>query len=57
MLCGMTIALGDFEKLIEEIEEEARKDGPGAVREWQELRSEFRIVNQLIAARPTHDFT
>lgn len=49
--------MGDFEKLIEEIEEEARSEGPGAVREWEELRSEFRIANQLIELRRARNLT
>lgn len=49
--------MGDFEKLIEEVEQEARDEGPGAVREWEELRSEFRIANQLIALRRARKLT
>ncbi|MGH2950790.1 MAG: helix-turn-helix domain-containing protein [Solirubrobacterales bacterium] len=49
--------MDDFEKLIEGIEEEARDEGPGAVREWEGLRSEFRIANQLIALRRARNLT
>jgi DNA-binding XRE family transcriptional regulator len=47
----------DFKKLIGEIEAEAREEGPVAVREWEELRSEFRIANQLIALRRARKLT
>lgn len=47
-------SMDDFEKLIGEIEEEAREEGPGAVREWEDLRSEFRIASQSIALCGSH---
>jgi DNA-binding XRE family transcriptional regulator len=47
----------DFDKLINEIEAEAREDGPEAERHVGELKREFRVANQLIELRRQHGLT
>lgn len=45
------MANNDFTKLIDDIEKEARDQGPAAEQEWKELRAETRLANQLLDAR------
>jgi hypothetical protein len=42
---------GDFERLIADIEREAHDEGPQAVEELKQLRSEFGLASEKIAAR------
>jgi DNA-binding XRE family transcriptional regulator len=41
----------DFSQLITEIEQEAREEGPQAVRELEQFREEFALASQLIESR------
>jgi transcriptional regulator with XRE-family HTH domain len=41
----------DFSQLIADIEQEARNEGPQAVRELEQLRQEFSLASQLIESR------
>src|ERR1039458_1402589 len=41
----------DFNQLIADIEQEARDEGPQAVRELEQLREEFSLASQLIESR------
>jgi DNA-binding XRE family transcriptional regulator len=41
----------DFSKLIADIEQEARDEGPQATRELQQFREEFGLASQLIQSR------
>lgn len=41
----------DFSQLIADIEDEARDEGPHAVRELERFREEFSLASQLIASR------
>lgn len=41
----------DFNQLIEDIEQEARDEGPQAVRELEQFREEFSLASQLIESR------
>jgi len=41
----------DFSQLIEGIEQEARDEGPQAVRELEQFREEFSLASQLIESR------
>jgi DNA-binding XRE family transcriptional regulator len=41
----------DFSQLIADIEQEAREEGPGAVRELERFREEFSLASQLIQSR------
>lgn len=41
----------DFSQLIADIEQEARDEGPQAVRELEQFREEFSLASQLIESR------
>jgi hypothetical protein len=41
----------DFSQLIADIEQEARDEGPQAVRELEQFREEFSSASQLIESR------
>jgi DNA-binding XRE family transcriptional regulator len=41
----------DFDQLIADIEQEAREEGPQAVRELAQFREEFSLASQLIQSR------
>jgi transcriptional regulator with XRE-family HTH domain len=41
----------DFSQLIADIEQEARDEGPPAVRELEQFREEFSLASQLIESR------
>jgi hypothetical protein len=43
--------MGDFEQLIQDIEAEARAEGPAAVAELAALEAHFRLAGELIARR------
>jgi DNA-binding XRE family transcriptional regulator len=47
----------EFNKLIEDIEKEARVEGPAAEQELKDLRAEFRCANQFIEARRARGLT
>jgi DNA-binding XRE family transcriptional regulator len=47
----------DFDNLINDIEREAREQGPDAEQEWKDFRAEFRLANQLIDARRKRGLT
>jgi ribosome-binding protein aMBF1 (putative translation factor) len=44
-------ALGDFDRLLEDIENEAVAEGPDAVRDLRALQLKYRLINQLIERR------
>ena len=41
----------DFSQLIADIEQEAREEGPQAVRELEQFREEFSLASQIIQSR------
>jgi transcriptional regulator with XRE-family HTH domain len=41
----------DFSQLIADIEQEAREEGPQAVRELEQFREEFSLASQMIQSR------
>ena len=41
----------DFSQLIADIEQEARDEGPQAVRELEQFREEFSLASQLVESR------
>ncbi len=41
----------DFSRLIADIEQEAREEGPEAVRELEQFREEFSLASQMIQSR------
>jgi len=41
----------DFEALLEQIDREAKEEGPRAVAELQALQVKYRMLNQIIQAR------
>ncbi len=41
----------DFSQLIADIEQEAREEGPEAVRELEQFREEFSLASQMIKSR------
>jgi len=47
----------DFHKLIEDIESEAKAEGPAAEAELRELRREFSIASQLMTLRRERKLT
>lgn len=47
----------DFHKLIEDIESEAKAEGPAAEAELRELRREFSITSQLMTLRREQKLT
>lgn len=47
----------DFHKLIEDIESEAKAEGPAAEAELRELRREFSIASQLMTLRREQKLT
>jgi DNA-binding XRE family transcriptional regulator len=47
----------DFNKLIENIESEAKAEGPAAEAEFRELRREFSIASQLMTLRRARKLT
>ncbi len=46
-----SIMSDDFDQLIADIEQEARDEGPLAVRELEQFREEFSLASQLIQSR------
>jgi ribosome-binding protein aMBF1 (putative translation factor) len=44
-------ALGDFDRLLEDIEDEAVAEGPDAVRDLRALQLKYRLINRLIERR------
>jgi hypothetical protein len=42
---------GDFERLCADIEREAHDEGPQAVQELEQLRAEYGLAGEAIAAR------
>lgn len=44
-------AFGDFDRLLEDIENEAVAEGPDAVRDLRALQLKYRLINQLIERR------
>jgi ribosome-binding protein aMBF1 (putative translation factor) len=44
-------ALGDFDRLLDDIEHEAVAEGPDAVRDLRALQLKYRLINQLIERR------
>jgi ribosome-binding protein aMBF1 (putative translation factor) len=43
--------MGDFDRLLEDIEHEAVAEGPNAIRELRALQLKYRLINQLIERR------
>jgi DNA-binding XRE family transcriptional regulator len=41
----------DFSRLIADIEQEAREEGPEAIRELEQFREEFSLASQMIQSR------
>jgi DNA-binding XRE family transcriptional regulator len=50
-------AMNDFDKLIDDIEQEAVAEGPGAVAELRALDTRFRLAAELLAARTSAHMT
>lgn len=49
--------MNKFDKLIQEIHEEAKAEGPAAVAQLEGLQQHFRRANQLIALRKLNNVT
>ncbi len=47
----------DFHQLIADIEDEARSEGPPAVRELEQFREEFSLASQLIRSRKERELS
>lgn len=49
--------MNDFDKLIQDIENEAQAEGPAAVAELRALDARFRLANELLTARQAAKLT
>lgn len=49
--------MNDFDRLIEDIEEEALNEGPEAIRQLEEVRADFSLASELMFLRRAQKIT